>query len=186
MCPAIPIRRRARPFLPQNQLRYPRTQSKLRTYAKRRLQHGICTVIVLCMFMLRYLPELREWRAERRRIAARHGNMLRQRRFRKRKKYLLRIARLTARHAKLAAQIAVLMERIRVREYHQRRNAKEHQGTVDGFGAAIPMDAAQLKALHFSLRYRIAYCEAVAQKAHWTAVMQKQSTPVVQPRTIQL
>jgi hypothetical protein len=78
------------------------------------------------------------------------------------------------------------MERIRVREYHQRRNATAHQGTVDGFGAAIPMDAAQLKALHFSLRYRIAYCEAVAQKAHWTAVMQKQSTPVVQPRTIQL
>jgi hypothetical protein len=184
--PAIPSRRRAKPFAPQSALKHPRTFAKLRRYAKRRASYNASAALVLCMFMLRYLPELREWRAERRRIAARHGNMLRQRRFRKRKKYLLRIARLTARHAKLAAQIAVLMERIRVREYHQRRNAKEHQGTVDGFGAAIPMDAAQLKALHFSLRYRIAYCEAVAQKAHWTAVMQKQSTPVVQPRTIQL
>jgi len=48
------------------------------------------------------------------------------------------------------------------------------------------MDAAQLKALHFSKRYSEAYLAAVLEKQRWLAALAKQNTPVVQPRTIQL
>ena len=184
--PALPTRRRAKPFALQSALKHKRTHAVLLRYARKRAAYNASAALVLAITLSYYLPAIRLWRAERYRIGARKGNRLRQRRWRKRKKLLARIERIQTKRIKLREQIATLEARVAKREYHRRRCAKAHQGTVDGFGAAIPMDAAQLKALHFSKRYSEAYLAAVLEKQRWLAALAKQNTPVVQPRTIQL
>jgi hypothetical protein len=184
--PALPKRKKNKPFKEQSELRSPRTMAKLRTYSKRRAAYANMQLLCFLTFFTYFHETLWHLWKEDVKIKARPGNRRRQARHRKLQRILLRIARLQERRAQLAAQISVLEARVTKRSLNLRKHATAHQGTVDGFGAATSMDEVQLKALHFSLRYRIAYCEAVAQKAHWTAVMQKQSTPVVQPATIKL
>jgi hypothetical protein len=181
--PARPLQRKKKPFKLQRDLKYTRTMSRLRTYAKRRWAHGITTVIVLCTFLSRYMAELREWRAEQRRIAARPANKLRQRRHRKLKKIQARIARLQERRTQLTQEIAQLQECIRVKEWHLRTKATAQKGHVDGWQSAgkTPMTEAELEALSYSRRYIDAYLMAVAERRRIESAMQAQRDKSIVP-----
>jgi hypothetical protein len=185
--PARPKQRKKKPFAPQSALKYPRTMSRLWTYAKRRMAYSICTVIVLCVFFSRYMEEIRKWRAEQRRIAARPSNKLRQRKCRKLKKIQARIARLRECRARLAQDIAQLQAKITRKAFYLRTHATDHAGHIDGWTAATPKTDAELKAESWSRRYRAAYAQSAAEKVRITELMAKQQAkPLVQPRTITL
>jgi hypothetical protein len=183
--PALPLRRKAKPFKSQSTLKNPRTHSKLRTYAKRRLQYGIATVIVLCIFLSRYLPELRAWRKDQQRDAARPGNKLRKRRQRARQKLLAKQARLAERLAQCASKIAQAEERMRIKELNLRRHGTKHAGFLRGWTATEDLSPEEAKT--WAKRYVLGFNEARAERQRVTVLMAaQQSKTVVQPTTIKL
>ena len=184
--PALPVRRSNKPFKPQRELKNPRTHAKLRTYAKRRASYNASAALVLAMFMVHYLPELRAWREERWRKAGLPNKKMWMRRHRRRLKIEARIVRLEVRRTELAAQIVVLEERVRQKALNLRKHATDHQGHVDGWTVAVPVADAELKSLSWSRRYREAYAQSAVEKVRMLATMARQQTPVVQPATIKL
>ena len=186
MCPAIPNRRKATPYLPQNQLKKPRTQAVLRQYAKKRAAYNASAALVFCIYISYYLPAIREWRKEQRRIAARPANKLRQRKHRQLVRLLARIARLEERRAQLAIEIAQYKERVRLKAWHLRKRATAQAGFSEGWTATSPLSEAELKAQSYSRRFIDAYLGAVAERQLVEAAMNKQQTPVIQTATIKL
>jgi hypothetical protein len=184
--PAIPARRSNKPFKPQSELKRKRTHARLRVYAKRRNQYNASAALVLCMFIVHFLPQIREWRKQQQRIAARPGNKLRQRRHRKLQRILLRIAKLEMKRTELRAEIVTVEERVRVEAWQARKHATAQNGFAMGWSATSPVTEAELKAQSYAKRFITAYLGAVAERKRVEAVMAKQSTPTVQPATITL
>ena len=187
MCPAIPSRLKATPYKPQRELKHKRTHAVLRVYARKRAAFAAMKLLVLCIFIAHYLPDIRAWRKEQRRIAARHGNKRRQRKHRKLQRLLARIAKLETKRTQLRAEIAQYEERIRLKEWHARKHATEAAGFRDGWTAATPTSEAELKALSYARRYISGYMRAVAEKTRVTALMAAQQAKVIaQPKPIAL
>jgi hypothetical protein len=184
--PARGFQHHPKPFKPQRDLKHPRTHSTLRTYAKRRAAYNAVTVVVLCIFISRFLPELRAWQAEQRRIAARSGNKKRQRRHRRLVKLNARIARIQTRRTKLGTEIAALEERVRVGELNLRKHATVQDGFKQGWTAEVPMAESELKAQSYSRRFIDAYLGAVAERKRVEDAMEAQRKPVSQPTVIRL
>jgi hypothetical protein len=140
--------------------------------------------LCLCVALLYFAPALNELYVGKR---VRHKDKLRQRKHRKVVKQREREVKRQVKLAKSAARQKVVEEKQRLKDWQLRKHATAHQGTIDGFGAATPLDETQLKALSFSMRYRTAYLEAAAEKQQWLAAMSaQQNTPTVQPVVIKL
>lgn len=177
--------RKKKPFKPQRELKNPRTMSRLRTYKKRRDRYNASAALVLAMFILRYLPEIRAMRAEQLRVAARQGNKLRQRRHRKRIRIEARIARLQERRTVLRSEIATLEERVQLKEMHLRRHGTKHAGFVRGWAATEDLSPEEEKT--WAKRYVIGFHEARADRKRVDSMMAaQQAKPLAQPQVITL
>lgn len=184
MCPARPLQLKKKPYKAQRELKHPRHLYTLRTYAKRRKAYAISYLIVLCTFFSRYLPELRAWRKEQRKIQARPGNKARQRKHRKLVRLTARISRLQERRAQLADQIAQLQERIQIKQWHLRKHATVHDGHMSGWNAVVPWTEAEMRAQSYSQRFIRAYLESVAEHKRINDLVAAQQKPTVQHKAI--
>ena len=153
----------------------------MRELAERRLERTKMKSLCLCVFLLHFAPALHELYVLPRK---RHTDKLRQRRWRKKKKINLSIAKLEAKRAKVAQEISALEEKIRIKELKRRKRLTVPQGTQDGWIAAEnPKTDIELKNSGYRGPYRQAYLAAVAEKLHWLELMTKQQkqTPMAQP-----
>ncbi len=159
----------------------------LRELAERRLERTKMKSLCLSVFLLHFAPALHERYVLPRK---RHTDKLRQRRWRKKKKIHLRIAKLEAKRAKVAQEISALEEKMRIKELKRRKRLTASQGTQDGwFAAENPKTDVELKDAGYRGPYRQAYLAAVKDKLHWLAAMakQQQQAPMAQsPRLIRL
>jgi hypothetical protein len=187
MCPAHSLRLKKKAWKPQNQLRYKRTMSRLRTYDRRAKEYAAMKALVLAMFIFKFMSAIRAEREERWRVAGLPNRKMYMRRRRLAAKQRVREAKRQVKAAIEAKKLAATQAREAKRQWHLRKHATAHAGVLSAWGAAVPWTEAEMVAQSYAKRFITAYLETAKDKARLTAKMQKQQqTPTIQPRTIQL